>query len=204
MFTFGATGAMDFHEQEVAELVVAVGELRTSVLEKLSGELLASPDEQLEKNFTASAMTANRLVIEWLRLKCEQLYHQKMKLAGKTEAPLWNPTNDDIVLNSQQWRKVITAAKSGGWDQEANTGFTDLLNEYQQARLTFENEKELEAPNLTTLEQQRGLVLGALDQFEQKLKVFRPVTIQKFLHPGLIAYRDDMLELCLAARIQCS
>lgn len=203
LLTFGATGAMDFHESEVAELVVEVGELRSALLERLGRELLASPDDELGKNFTASAMSADRFVVEALRTACEQLYHDKMRREGATEASLWSPSSSDIVLDWEQWRRVIAAAKSGGWDQETNTGFTDSLKAYQEARRAFDSESQKTTPNPTVVEQQRGLVLGTLDELEKKLRAFRPVTKQKFHHPGLLAYRAGMLELCLAARVQC-
>jgi len=202
IFTFGATGAMDFHDKEVRALQVEVRKLREAVLVRLGRELMASTEETLANDFTASAMTADRVVIESLRLICEDLYDKKMRDSDTTEAPLWSPSPTDIVLDAKQWRKVITAAKSGGWDQESNTGFTDALKAYQEARQAFDEEQRKSTPNPTTVEQKKGLVLGALDEFARKLNDFHPVTKQKFHHPGLIEYREGMRELCTAARVQ--
>jgi hypothetical protein len=66
----------------------------------------------------------------------------------------------------------------------------------------LEAEKKKSEPNQTIVDQQRGLVIGTLDELEAKLRRFKPVTKQKFYHPGLIAYRDGMIELCLAERIK--
>jgi hypothetical protein len=124
-FTFGAAGSLDFGDGEVSELAVEANALRKSVLERLNTELIASTEEELRKNFKASAMTAETRVAEALRAACERLYEAKLMREGKSSADLWSPTAADIVLEAEAWRKVIAAAKSGGWDQEENTGFTD-------------------------------------------------------------------------------
>lgn len=198
------SGPGDFGDTEVAELTIEVTELRKSVLERLSGELMAPADKDLNKFFVASAMTASRYVVEALRAACERLYDAKLKREGKTAAPLWSPKPTDIALDWEVWRKVIDAAKDGGWDQEENTGFTDRLKAYQEALKKYEAEVKKPTPNKTIVDQERGLMLGELDQLEGLLRKFKPVTKQKFHHPGLIAYRDGMLELCLAERIKYS
>ncbi len=201
-FTFGTVGSLDFDETEVNELAVEVAELRKSILERLNTELVASTETDLRKDFKASALTAERRVVEGLRASCERLYEAKLKREGKTSEKLWTPKPNDIVLDWEQWRKVIDAAKSGGWDQEENTGFTELLKTFQKARDAFVAENKKDEPNKTIVEQQRGIILGSLDELEQKLHKFKPVTELKFYHPGLIVYRDGMIELCLAERIK--
>ena len=186
----------------MAELAAEVNELRKSVLERLISELIASPESDLAKNFKASALTAEERVAEALRATCERLYEAKLKREGKSSAVLWSPKPADIVLNWEAWRKVIDEAKKGGWDQEENTGFTDSLKAYQKALETYEAETKKPAPNPTIVEQQRGLLLGELDGLEKKLRKFKPVTKQKFFHPGLVAYRDGMIELVVAERIK--
>jgi hypothetical protein len=202
LLTFGAAGRLEFGEPEVAELAVEVNELRKSVLERLSGELLASPEPDLAKNFKASAMTAEVYVVEALRAACQRLHEAKLRREGKSDPALWSPKPADIVLDWETWRKVIEAAKAGGWDQEENTGFTDSLKAYQKALETYEAELKKTPPNPTIVEQQRGLILGELDGLEKNLRKFKPVTRQKFYHPGLVACRDGMLELCLAERVK--
>ena len=202
LLTFGAVGNLEFGESEVAELAVEVNELRKSVLERLTSELIASPEADLAKNFKASALTAEDRIAEALRATCERLYEAKLKREGKSSGALWSPKPADIVLDWETWRKVIEAAKAGGWDQEENTGFTDSLKAYQKALETYEAETKKTTPNPTVVEQQRGLLLGSLDELEKKLHKFKPVTKQKFFHPGLIAYRDGMVELVVAERLK--
>src|SRR5207247_1540679 len=112
---------------------VEVNELRKSALERLNSELMASPDKDLTKNFKASAMTAEKYIVEALRATCERLFEAKQRKEGKSSPPLWTPKPADIVLDWETWRKVIDAAKDGGWDQEENTGFTESLKAYQEA-----------------------------------------------------------------------
>lgn len=194
---------LGFGENEVNEMAIEVDELRTKVLSRLVSDLVASPEDQLERNFTASAMTAEKIVVEALRAACQRLY--EIKTRNDPSPTLWSPKPQHIALEWETWRTVIDLAKdktTGGWDQEENTGFTDLLKAYQAALGKMDIELKKSPPNITIVEQQRGLLLGALDELEKKLRKFKPVTKQKFFHPGLIDYRDGMIELCVAARIK--
>jgi hypothetical protein len=194
-----------FSESEVAELAVEIGELRSTVLSRLNGELMASPtDEELRRNLVPCARVADGIIIEALRVTSERLHEARQRRTGAASPPLWNPQTADIVLDWRTWRRVIDAAKAGGWDQEENTGFTDSLKAYQAAVLAFDQEQARAVKNPTAIAQNRGLILGALDALETKFQRFKPVTRLKFYHPGLAAYRAGMLELCLSARVRYS
>ncbi|ADB15913.1 hypothetical protein Psta_1235 [Pirellula staleyi DSM 6068] len=192
---------LNFGEPEKRQLEPEVNQLREMVISRLVSELIASPDDQLRRNFVASAMTAEKIVAEALRAACQRLFEAK-----NPPTRMWTPKPADIVLDGRVWQRVMSEAETreGGWAKPGATGFTKLLEAYQTGVRDFEIEQNRKPVNPTALEQKRGLLLGAIDAVEKAFKGFRPVTAQKFFHPGLITYRDGIVELCVAARIKYS
>lgn len=204
--SFLRSKTLGFGDSEVSELVVEVEDFREKALARLYEELLASEESKLRANFTASAKTLEKIIVEALRTTCERLYDAKLKRERKPAPKMWTPASGDIVLDWNMWRKVHDAAKKsdGGWKQEENTGFTDALKAYQTALSDYNTEVIKPAPNPTVVEQKKGLILGSLDSLETLLGKFKPLTEQLFHHTGLIAYRQGMLELCIAERAKYS
>lgn len=189
---------LEFTKLQVTEVEQVVKALRESVIDKLAEQLMASADDTvLRENFKPCAMNIESLVVETLRATCQQIYQEAN--VGTPEV-LWQPREEDFVLVPERWREIIDLAKKGGWDQEENTGFTDSLKAFQAARLKFEEESKKTTPNPTVVQQQRGVILGALNEYEGKLKKFKPVTRLKFPHSGLVAYRHGMLDEVAVAR----
>ena len=70
---------------------------------------------------------------------------------------------------------------------------------YQMEGLVVREERRIETPFGDPSD---VYILGELDGLEKKLRKFKPVTKQKFFHPGLVTYRDGMIELVIAERIK--
>ena len=203
-FTDKAVKALGLDETAAKDLRTEVGDLWDVFHERLSQEVMASPDDkEVEKRFKLSVQTVDPMAVEALRAASERVYKEMLNRTGATDGEDgWTPSGGDIVLTKDSWENVKKAAERKGWKKGGDTGLTPALKNYGDAFGAFDKERNNSPQNRTTLEQAQGVLLGSIDKLVTALEDFQPLTDKQFNHPGLSAWRDGMVEECASARVE--
>ncbi len=200
-FTALAAKRLNLNGSETEALKSEVEILQLMVLEQLSQEVMAAPNEkELKERFEQSAKNYESLVVEGLRAACAEQYQIMVERTGATDgADGWKPGSGDVVLTVSAWEGVKKIAEKG-WTGKS-VDLNAPLKQYENALLTF-TQSDRSEENRTQLEQTQGVLLGQIDALVEALEKFQPLTNNQFNHPGLSAWRDEMIDLCASRRVE--
>lgn len=208
-----AKSKLDLSEEAVSTFQKNVLNLSASLAERLSEELSSSTEEDFKKNMALSLEGAKDLTYTVVRQYGEQAY-----LESNRATPQWQPSPSHIAFDNEQLKSMLKSAekfgKGSNWDGSGSTSLKKAMKNVVSAQKVFDENKrqfmlppgntatEKKRPKFFEVDAKLGLLMGHLETLETELRNFDPETDRGISHSGLVAYREQMVELVVAKRLE--